>query len=252
MTRRSSIAPELFASPRQLLARALTETTPAEGSLAEARLKAAATLELARAIHHLKRTKSGRHVLSLPLPTTKVKGNMQHTDTPSELVESSDGVSDDGAFDEQIIGACACDAVGSGLRKHLRVHDGVAGGLQHLSVAGLGDIAVGGLGDLAVAGNSFPTYLFTRANLSNPVFRRRLANVLKSMTPKLRRRVSSRIVTAFHDIIFQRALPSVGAVHSIYPTVGSGGWSGITVSGRQSSRRGGGCPYANVAGALTP
>lgn len=250
MTRRPSIAPELFSSPRQLLARALTETTPAEGSLAEARLKAAATLELARAIHHLKRTKSGRHVLSLPLPTTKVKGNMQHTDTPSELVESSDGVSDDGAFDEQIIGACACDAVGSGLRQHLRVHDGiagglqhlsVAGGLQHLSVAGLGDIAVGGLGDLAVAG--VPSYLFTQRNLQNPALRRRLGAAIKAMTPKLRRRVLARLKAAVSV-----ARPLVGAVHSVYPTVGSGGWSGITVSGRSR----GGCPYANVAGALTP
>jgi hypothetical protein len=242
--------PELFSSARQLAARAVGESVPPAGSAAEARLKAAATLELARALHHLKRTRSGRYILSLPL-TTKVKGiSMQHTDVPSELSESSDGVSDDGAIDQQIIGACACDAVGSGLRQHLQMHNGVAGGLQHISVAGglqhisvagLGDIAVGGLGDLTIAG--FPGYLFTQKNLSNPTIRRRLAASIKAMTPKLRRRVMARLKSA---ALAQGA--RVGAVHNVYPTVGSGGWSGITVAGRSR----GGCPYANVVGALTP
>lgn len=245
-----------FTSLRELTARAIAEAGPAEGSLAEARLKAAATLELARALHHLRRTKSGRHVLSLPLlttPTTKVKGNMQHTDTPSELIESSDGVSDDGALDQQIIGACRCDAVsglgdiaiGSGLRQHLSIHDGVAGTrLEHLSVAGLSDIAIGG---------GIPSYLFTKKNLSNPQVRLRIGQAIRSMTPKMRRRVVGRLQQALRA---SRVMARVsGAVRNVYPSVSGysggyptvAGWNGIMVSGRRSS-----CPYANVVGALTP
>lgn len=320
MKRQSLQAGVPFVSRRELAVRALGEATPEEDSLAEARLKAAATLELARALHHLRRTKSGRHVLSLPLPTTKVKGtmanlskrgarvakirgdllrhldagdldtherrytygklaqielnpltrayyqtrarigiDMSNTDTPSELTESSDGISDDGAFDQQIIGACRCDsvsgladiAIGSGLRQHLNIHNGVAGsgGVEHLMVSG-------GLQHLMVSGR-IPSYLFTRANLSNPIFRRRLSSALKAMTPKMRRRASARIVAAFHSLPNNWQNLSVnGAVRNVYPSVAgfrggypsvSGGWSGVSVSGRRSS-----CPYANVAGAFTP
>lgn len=150
-----------------------------------------------------------------------------YSDTPSELIEQSDGVTDDGALDEEIIGACNC--VGSGLRQHLVV----SGTLQHVSVAGLGDLAIAGL----------PSYLFTRKNLSNPVARRRIAASIKAMTPKLRRRVLGRLRAA---VSASRHL--VSGVVTAYPSVAGGGWQGITVSGRRS----GGCPYANVAGALTP
>lgn len=241
--------PRELISPRQLAVRGQVAD-----DVSSKRRAVAAALELARAQHHLAQTRA-RKPLSrrlaalglLPLPTTKVKGLMSSFnrlsisgDVPSELAEQSDGVSDDGAMDEQIIGACACDAVGSGLMKHLSIHDGVAGGLQHIAVSGLGDLAIGGLGDLAIGG--LPSYLFTRKNLSNPVMRRRLGAAIKAMTPKLRRRVMERLRTA------ASVARVSGQVRSAYPTVAGGGWQGISVSGI----RRGGCPYANVAGALTP
>jgi hypothetical protein len=147
-------------------------------------------------------------------------------DVPSELAELTDGVTDDGATHEELIGSCDCDAIGSGIR-------------QHLSVSGLGSLTVAGLGDLTVAG--LPGYLFTRKSLSNPQIRRRLSAHIKAMTPKLRRRVLARLKTAVS------ASSRIGAVRNIYPTIAGGGWQGITVSGKR-----GGCPYANVAGPLTP
>ncbi len=213
-----------------LLDAAIAESKRTDIDSVAATRMAAARLELARALYHLRVARSGRRSSST---TTKVKGMSTFNrlsisgDVPYELTEQSDGVSDDGAMGQQIIGSCDCDAIGSGMR-------------QHLNVSGLGSLAVGGLGDLAVAG--LPGYLFTRKNLSNPVMRRRLGAHIKAMTPKLRRRVMARLKLAAAQTA------RVGAIHNIYPTVAGGGWSGITVSGRRS----GGCPYANVAGALTP
>lgn len=183
--------------------------------------QAAAQLELAR--KHLDRTltRGNRNPLASLIrrasPTTKVKG-MSHSDLPSELGSYADGVTDDAAFHPEIIG-CALD--------------GISGGVQHLSVAG-------GLGSLAVAG--IPSYLLSRKGLSNPTVRRRIAENIKAMTPKMRRRVLGRLRAAV-------AVARVsGAVRGAYPSIaGNVGWSGVMVSGAR-----GGCPYANVAGALTP
>lgn len=176
---------------------------------------------LAETHHHLnavKRRFDEKTKVGAPMSTNQ-------TDTPSELGCYSDGVTDDASFTPELVG---CGSI--------------SGGIQHLSVAGgLSSLAVGGnLGSLTIAG--LPSYLFSRKNLSNPVVRRRLGAAIKAMTPKLRRRVLDRL----------RAAVSVarvsGEVRSAYPSVSGVGWDGIMVSG---SRRGG-CPYANVAGALTP
>ncbi len=170
---------------------------------------------------------------------SEVKGmSSNQTDTPPELGSYADGPSDDGAYHPEIIG-CGLDGldIGGSLQ-----HISVAGRLQHLSVAGgLGSLAVGGLGDLAVAG--IPSYLLTRRQLSNPVVRRRVASAIERMTPKMKRRVLSRLRTA---VSVARVS---GEVRGAYPSIAGGcnvGWSGVMVSGR------GGCPYASVAGALTP
>lgn len=147
---------------------------------------------------------------------------MSNSDLPSELGSYSDGVTDDAAFHPEIIGGCDCS---------------VAGGIQHLSVAG-------SLGGLAVAG--IPEYLFSSKNLSNPVVRRRIAAAIERMTPKMKRRVLGRLRSA---VSVARVS---GAVRAVYPSIAGRrpanvGWDGIMVSGRS-----GGCPFANVAGALTP
>lgn len=168
------------------------------------------------------------------LSHTEVKGmSTNQTDTPPELASYSDGVSDDGAFHPEIIG-CGLSGI-SGSIQHLSVAG--TGGIQHLSVAG-------SLGDLAVAG--IPSYLLSRRNLSNPEVRRRVASAIERMTPKMKRRVLRRLRTA---VSVARVSGQVrGAYPSIAGTASSPGvgWSGVMVSGRGS------CPYANVAGALTP
>lgn len=140
---------------------------------------------------------------------TRIEGaSMSQSDLPSELGSYSDGVTDDAAFHPEIIGC----------------------GLPGIS---------GGLGDLAVAG--LPGYLFTKRNLSNPAVRRRLSENIKALSPKVRRRVLSRLKTAVSVAHVS------GQVRSAYPSISGVGWSGITVQGAR-----GGCPYANVAGPLTP
>lgn len=134
-----------------------------------------------------------------------------HTDTPAELVSQGDGVTDDAAYNEQIIG-CNC-----------RGPAPVVGA----------SIAIGGLGDIAV-GAGLPTYLFTAKNLSDPTLRRRLSRAIGRMSPKLRRRVLDRLKVALSSARVS------GAIRNIQPAIG---WTGVTV---------GRCPYANVAGPLTP
>lgn len=227
-----------------------------------ARRSAAAKLELGRARHHLLR--AYHHAASHPFPpTTKVKGTMtHHTDMPLELSEQYDGgVTDSALFKPEIIGCGPVSglgslAVGAGLQ-HLSVSGtrtvprwpvGKSTGPHHLPTgyytlerigAGLQQLAVsGGLHDLAVAG--LPGYLFTRKSLQSPVVRRRIAAAIKAMTPKLRRRVLARLRQA-------TAIARVsGAIRQVTPSIAGGvGWTASSVSvGR--------CPYANVAGSLTP
>jgi hypothetical protein len=113
----------------------------------------------------------------------------------------------------------------------IALHSGVAGTLSHLTVSGLGDLTVAG----------FPSYLFTRKNLSNPTVRRRLAAHIKTLTPKLRRRVLDRLRSA---VSVSARSARVSGIRRVTPQIG---WSGVTIGSRRSS-----CPYANVAGALTP
>ena len=98
----------------------------------------------------------------------------------------------------------------------------------------------GGLSELAVG--ALPTYLFSRRGLSNVTVRRRVASALKAMTPKMRRRAIARLRAA-------AAVARVsGEIRSAYPSVaGNVGWSGVTV-GASVGR----CPFASVAGVLTP
>lgn len=150
---------------------------------------------------------------------TEVKGMSQNrSDTPPELAAYSDGMSDNGAFHPEIIGTCSCPNVS---------------GLQHVNIGA-------GLSDLAVAG--IPSYLLSRRSLSNPIVRRRVASAIERMTPKMKRRVLARLETA---VSVARVS---GEIRGAYPSIaGNVGWSGVMVG---ASR--GGCPYANVAGALTP
>ncbi|HEY3493837.1 MAG TPA: hypothetical protein VGK73_04095 [Polyangiaceae bacterium] len=250
---------------------------PSDPKLAEsvdARLGAAARLELARAIHHLKRVRKrrGDHVVK----RTKVGGSFAadewtrqtqglitalspgkalgprlgaavqrlmrmeaqglvtareaehafdevtrfltshtkvgsmsttNTDLPAELSAYSDGVTDDDAFHPEIIG-CPLP------------------GLDIAEVAGV------------------PGYLFSKKNLSNPVIRRRLANHIKAMTPKVRRRVLERLRSAVSV-----ASRVSGEVRNAYPSIAGCssdvGWTAQSVSvGR--------CPFSRVAGPLTP
>lgn len=112
----------------------------------------------------------------------------------------------------------------------------------HPEIIGCGMPGVAGsLSDLSVAG--LPGYLFTKKNLSNAAVRRRLSANIKAMAPKTRRRVLARLREAV-------AVARVsGQVRNAYPSIAGSscnvGWSGITVQGSR-------CPYANVAGALTP
>ncbi|HWO11622.1 MAG TPA: hypothetical protein VNN80_19140 [Polyangiaceae bacterium] len=159
--------------------------TPAE----QARLSAAAKLELARIAHHLKR------------PLSKIGADMHHTDLPAELASY-----DDGAY----IGCDCADISGA-----------VAGSLS--------DVAIGA---------GLPGYLLTRRGLSNATVRRRVAEAIDRLTPKMRRRVMARLRQA------AMVARISGEVRSAYPSI-AGGWHGASVAvGR--------CPYANVAGALTP
>lgn len=134
------------------------------------------------------------------------------SDLPPELAAYSDGVSDDGAFHPEIIGC------GAGCNP-----------------------PVAGLGDLTVAGG-LPWYAMTASNLRSPVARARFAAALRRLTPKVRRRVLNRLKA----VVAQSRVS--GAVRSATPTVGWGQVAGIR-AGQVSVGR---CPYANVAGALTP
>lgn len=131
------------------------------------------------------------------------------SDLPPELASFSDGVTDDAAYHQEIIG-CGSDCRGGSV-------------------------------------GSLPGYLFTRKNLSRPEVRRRLADHIRSMSPKVRRRVISRL---------QRAASIArvsGAIRSVTPSIAGNGWDAVSgPSIAIGGRRSGGCPYANVSGALTP
>lgn len=219
MTRRGrKLGPSAMSARAKMLEalRALPQVQSA--SLAEHR-RALAAADLARALHHLDRVLKRKK-------TTKIGAPMSNSDLPSELGSYSDGVTDDAAFHPEIIG-CGMP--------------GISGSLQHLSVAG-------GLGDLALVGayRGIPGYLLTKKGLRDSTVRLRIAENIRAMTPKLRRRVLHRLRQAVQA---SRTMARVsGAVRGAYPSIaGNVGWSGITVSGSR-----GGCPFANVAGALTP
>jgi hypothetical protein len=158
-------------------------------------------------------------------PHTKVKGTMsQHTDLPPELAAYSDGVSDDAAFTPEIIG---CNSNGS-----------IGGGLS--------DLAVG-------AHRGVPGYLLTAKGLRNPVVRRRVAENIKAMTPKLRRRVITRLRAALSAA--RSAARVSGEIRDAYPSIA--GWGSMKAVDRAAAVSGpsvavGRCPYAKVAGPLTP
>lgn len=144
-----------------------------------------------------------------------INGNLD-TDTPSELAPYADGMSDDAAYESEIIG-CSCAP------------------------------RVSGLGDLLVAG--IPSYLLTRKSLQMPEVRRRIAAQIKAMAPKTRRRVLGRLRAAVSVASRvsgapRRITPMIGGIASAYPSVG---W-GAVAGGMKPFR----CPYANVSGALTP
>lgn len=167
----------------------------------DARLSAAALLELARAKHHLRRVRPS--LWFPPSPHTEVKG----MSLPPEMSESSDGITDDGAVDASIIG-CDCAP----------------------SVEGI------------------PSYLLTKKNLARPAVRARLAQSIRAMTPKVRRRVIGRLKMAV--ALAERAQAArarVSGIVHVTPSIAGAvsGWQAANVSiGR--------CPYSNVAGALTP
>lgn len=179
----------------------------------EARLAAAARLELARAVHHLKATRKRRGQHAAAPKTTKTKvGHMYamigQDDLPAEMGSFSDGVTDDASFTPEIIG-CNSDC-----------SENVAG---------------------------IPGYLFSRKNLSNPAVRRRLGAAIKALTPKVRRRVLQRLRSAVSMARvsgIRSATPSVGHYPSGWASV-----SGAQVGARLAVGR---CPYASVAGAFTP
>ena len=138
------------------------------------------------------------------------------SDLPPELAESADGVSDDGAYDASIIGAGPLQAeiVGCGL-------DGIQG---------------------------LPWYNLQRPSVPTAIARRRFLAALSKLPPKARRRVLAKLraVSAANAVS--------GAIRAATPSIaGSGaGWSlvsgpSIAIGGGRSR-----CPYANVAGPLTP
>lgn len=130
----------------------------------------------------------------------------QNTDLPPELGSYSDGLTDDAAYQPEIIGACSCpSAVGA--------HHGI------------------------------PGYLLTRKGLHDRTVRARIAEHIRAMTPKLRRRVLNRLRQA---VLATRRVGVSGAVRGAYPTVG---WQNVPGVRSVSVGR---CPYAKVAGPFTP
>ena len=146
------------------------------------------------------------------------------SDLPPELAESSDGVSDDGAMDLSIIGA----------------------GAFQPSIVGASSYDLIGCGLDGIQG--LPWYNLARAGVSTPVAKRRFLAALAKLPPKARRRVLAKLraVSASNAVS--------GAIRAATPSIaGSGtGWSlvsgpSIAIGGGRSR-----CPYANVAGPLTP
>lgn len=150
---------------------------------------------------------------------TEVKGMSHDTDLPPELAAYSDGVSDDAAFHPEIIG-CGTNCSGSiGAELLVGAHHGI------------------------------PGYLFTRKGLRNADVRLRIASHIKAMTPKLRRRVLGRLREAvFAARVLNRPRIS-GEVRNAYASIA--GWGAVSGHSEPSVAIGR-CPYANVAGALTP
>lgn len=79
-----------------------------------------------------------------------------------------------------------------------------------------------------------PWYALTRGSVTPAEARRRFLAALSKLPPKMRRRV----VTRLRAVARSRA--AVAGIRSVTPSVGRG-WSAV-----------GKCPYANVAGPLTP
>lgn len=82
MSRKPPKQSGLFESERARAARAIAEEPPAEGSDRQARLAAAALLEIARARHHLRRALSGKFPLALESvrPKPRVGGSSSDAD----------------------------------------------------------------------------------------------------------------------------------------------------------------------------
>jgi hypothetical protein len=170
----------------------------APGTTAAARDRAKSLLELARARHHLqkvlKRTKVGNDMASIMVGADLIVGDSEDVGTPPEMTESSDGLSE-------------VDLIVSGASGH---------GTNELI----------GCGEPNISG-AFPGYLLTSKGLRHPVIRRRVKAWLKSLTPKVRRRVMSRLpaIVGHNDIMIS------GAIRSANPTVGHYGPGWAAVSG---------------------
>ena len=211
--RRRGEADDALSVTRAARARAIAESVPPDGSMDASRLSAAALLELARAKYHLRAARKRKR--KPPLIGAEESSMSLHTDTPPELAEQADGLSDDGAMSESIIGApeiigCACDSIGG-----------------------------------------VPSYLWTRKGLTIPVVRRRLRKALEAMTPKVRRRALARLRDAVRkDLLVSgivRATPTISGsgFENFTPATASGpGWREQEIVGR--------CPLSSVAGPLTP
>jgi Methyl-accepting chemotaxis protein len=211
----------------------------APGTTAAARDRAKALLELARARHHLqktlKRSKVGSDMAHLMVGTDL---GSEDVGTPPELTEASDGLPD---VDLLVAGETMNAIFGGepwGVGAHLMVSGepwGVgAEGINsifgaHLMVSGpsgQGTNELIGCGEPNLSGSvgGFPSYLLTSRGLRHPVIRRRFSRYLKSLTPKVRRRVMSRLpaIVGHNDRVS-------GAVHSVHPNVGhyGHGWSAV-------------------------
>jgi hypothetical protein len=89
--------------------------------------------------------------------------------------------------------------------------------------------------------SGLPWYTMTSHGVRTPVARQRLLAAIAKLSPKMRRRVLGRL---------RSAAAVAGAIRAATPTIA--GWAniaGLRPGGDVSIGR---CPYANVAGALTP
>jgi hypothetical protein len=175
----------------------------------KAAARARALLELARARHHLQKTlargtKVGNDMASLMVGADLLVG--EDVGTPPELTEMSDGLPD-------------VDLLVSGEPW------GVGASIMVGGPSGWGTNELVGCGEPNISG-AFPSYLLTSRGLRHPVIRRRVKAWLKGLTPKVRRRVMSRLpaIVGHNDRVS-------GAVRSANVSIGSHGPGWAAVSG---------------------